>query len=182
MARNTTDAEQPGHVSSAELMDEVRTRIQRKYAGSALDSEVEAIETCVRRAADLASLRGPLLIEKLAFDDDEDRQLQTRLRFSSHRPLAGRILVSLKRGLVLPLVRWLYEYSQENFERQQQFNRTIYACLQVVIEENVRLRRDLELLEAGQPRPRDLPAEEPDVDTPEHPGDAAERADKTAHP
>ena len=44
------------------------------------------------------------------------------------------------------MMRWLYEYSLENFRRQEQINSTLYACVEELAIENVRLRRDLQRL------------------------------------
>jgi hypothetical protein len=68
------------------------------------------------------------------------------LQLSSHRPRTGRVILFAKRRLVLPLVRWLFEYSQENFRRQQRINRVLMACVEELAIENVRLRRDLDAL------------------------------------
>jgi hypothetical protein len=39
----------------------------------------------------------------------------------------GPLIVFAKRRILLPLTRWLYEYSLENFKRQQAINRLLYA-------------------------------------------------------
>jgi hypothetical protein len=131
--------------TTAELMEDVRSRIRAKHAGQAVDDDLAAIMTLLQQALDLADSAGPLLIDELN-DDDQERVLKTHLRFSTHRPLFGGLLVAVKRRVLLPLVRWLFEYSQDNFRRQNKINRLMFAYMQVAVAENVRLRRDLELL------------------------------------
>ena len=57
--------------------------------------------------------------------------------------MLGRAIVFAKRRLVLPLTRWLFDYTQANFKRQQHLNVVLLACLEELAIENVRLRRDL---------------------------------------
>ena len=40
----------------------------------------------------------------------------------------------------VPIVRWLYEYSAENFRRQQQVNVALMACLQTIAADHARLK------------------------------------------
>ena len=54
------------------------------------------------------------------------------------------MIVFVKRRLLLPLTRWLFEYTLENFRRQHRTNLALMACLQTLAIENVRLRRELE--------------------------------------
>ena len=49
----------------------------------------------------------------------------------------------VKRRLLLPLMRWLFDYSQENFRRQQRMNRILAAAIEEVAVENARLRREI---------------------------------------
>ncbi len=41
------------------------------------------------------------------------------------------------------MTRWLFEYSQENFKRQQHLNRVLFACIEELALDNARLRREL---------------------------------------
>ena len=75
-----------------------------------------------------------------ALSSDADWQLTTHLRFTSHRPLIGPVIVFVKRRILLPLTRWLYEYSLENFRRQQRVNRVLFACIEELAIENAKLR------------------------------------------
>ena len=46
----------------------------------------------------------------------------------------------------MPMFRWLFEYSRDNFERQRRVNDVLFACVQELAIENARLRRDVQAL------------------------------------
>jgi hypothetical protein len=98
-----------------------------------------AVETVLRRAVETRNHDAVVLPEVLG--DEDEWKLETRLRFSSHRPVVGPVILFLKRRLLLPLTRWLYEYSLENFQRQQRVNRILFACIEELAIENARLRK-----------------------------------------
>ena len=56
--------------------------------------------------------------------------------------MVGRFILLVKRRLLLPLTRWLFEYAQENFRRQQRINAVLFACIEDLAIENARLRRE----------------------------------------
>jgi hypothetical protein len=58
----------------------------------------------------------------------------------------------VKRRVLMPVLRWLFEYSRDNFERQQRVNRVLFACVQELAIENARLRQDLRPA-SGRPGP-----------------------------
>lgn len=123
--------------------------LARGGASDFRDAELfAAVERVLRRAVEERDPDALLLPELLG--DDEDWVLQGHLRFSSHRTVIGPVIVFLKRRLLLPLTRWLYEYSLENFRRQQRINRLLFACLEELAIENVRLSR----MVAGEPHLR----------------------------
>src|SRR5262249_8516584 len=137
-----------------ELEDDVR-RARRKrllarggaaeYRNPALYEHVDIV---LRRALEARDHGGLLLPDFLS--SDPDWQLTTHLRFSSHRPVIGPVLIFFKRRLLLPLTRWLYEYSLENFRRQQRLNTTLLACIEELAIENAKLREWLERREGLQ--------------------------------
>ena len=98
-----------------------------------------AVEGLLRRAVESRDLDASLIPALL--EDEEDWRLQTHLRFSSHRLVTGPVIIFIKRRILLPVMRWLYEYSLENFRRQQQVNRILFACLEELAIENARLQR-----------------------------------------
>lgn len=145
-----TDRTAPA-VSVERLMREIEDSLRRERRERALarggpeeyrDAEVfGSVESVLRRAVEGRD-HDALLIPAL-FADDEEWQLQTHLRFSSHRPIVGPLLVFIKRRVLLPVTRWLYEYSLENFRRQQRVNRLLFACLEELAIENARLRQEI---------------------------------------
>ena len=128
-----------------DLRRERRARLLEKGAPEDYrDAEIHAaVETVLRRAVETRNHDAVLLPEVLG--DEDEWKLETRLRFSSHRPLIGPLIVFLKRRLLLPLTRWLYEYSLENFRRQQRVNRILFACIEELAIENAKLRKTAEL-------------------------------------
>jgi len=131
-----------------EIDSDVRARLRRHLLkrGGAADYRDEAIFESVRavlaRAVDERNPDALLLPELL--DADVEWQLQTHLALSTHRPLVGRFILMAKRRILLPMTRWLFEYSQENFRRQHHLNRILFACIEELALENARLRRDLQ--------------------------------------
>jgi len=130
----------------SEIERDVRTRLRRhliKRGGAAEynDEEMfEAVRGLLARAVEERNLDATLLPELL--DTDVEWRLQTHLSLSSHRPVAGRFILFFKRRVLLPMTRWLFEYSQDNFRRQDHLNRVLFACIEELALENARLRRD----------------------------------------
>lgn len=138
---------------------DVRSRLRRHLVkrGGAAEYEDEALFDAVHavlaRAVDGRNLDAMLLPELL--DSDVEWRMRTNLELSSHRPTVGRAILFAKRRLLLPLTRWLFEYSQENFRRQQRINAVLFACIEDLAIENARLRRgDADAASAGQARLR----------------------------
>ncbi len=132
------------------LEDDLRNQLRKQLlarggAREYTDDELFAsVESVLRRAVEVRK-QGALVLPAL-LSDDEEWELQTHLRFSSHRPILGKLIVFVKRRVLLPLTRWLYEYSLDNFRRQQRLNRMLFACLEELAIENARLRQDLRRL------------------------------------
>ncbi len=130
-----------------EIERDVRARLRRhliKRGGAAdyQDQEIfDAVHALLARAVDERNLDATLLPELL--DSDVEWRLQTHLELTTHRPAVGRFILFVKRRILLPMTRWLFEYSQENFRRQDHLNRVLFACIEELALENVRLRRDL---------------------------------------
>jgi hypothetical protein len=128
-----------------EIERDVRTRIRRhliKRGGAAEyedEATFDAVHALLARAVDERNLDATLLPELL--DSDVDWRLRTHLSLSTHRPAIGRVILAVKRRLLLPLTRWLFEYSQENFRRQDRLNRVLFACIEELAIENARLRQ-----------------------------------------
>ena len=90
----------------ADVRAALRNRIVARGGPSEYaDDEIFAgVEAVLRRALER---RDPeLLLPALS---DDEHQLVTHLRFSSHRPMVGPAVIFLKRRVLLPLMRWLYQ-------------------------------------------------------------------------
>jgi hypothetical protein len=67
------------------------------------------------------------------------------MKWGSHRAQASGTLVQfVKQRLLMPVLRFLYEYSRDNFERQRRVNQVLFACVQELALETARLRQELE--------------------------------------
>lgn len=133
----------------ARVRAEVRTRLARSGVREFEDQAVFlAAEQLLERAIQQRD-RQLLLLPEL-MDDEDDWRVNPSLRLSSHRPMAGGAIVWLKQRLLLPLTRWLYDYSRENFARQERLNFVLMACLQQLAIENARLVARLDALDAAR--------------------------------
>jgi hypothetical protein len=127
-----------------ELEDDVR-RARRKRLlarGGASDYRNQAVydgvDVVLRRALEARDHDALLLPDLLS--SDPEWQLTLHLRYASHRPVIGPLLIFFKRRILLPLNRWLYEYSLENFRRQRRLNTVLFACIEELAIENAKLR------------------------------------------
>jgi hypothetical protein len=129
-----------------EIEDRVRDELRRRLlarggAPEYQDPEVfRSVDRLLRRAADRPDEHA-LLPEFLG--PESDWRLQTHVRFTSHRTVTGPLVLFIKRRILLPLTRWLYEYTLDNFQRQERMNRMLVACIEELAIENARLRGDL---------------------------------------
>jgi hypothetical protein len=132
-----------------EVMKEIEADARRDRharlapAGTAYDDPeiFAAVDDLLRRAVERDE--HTIILPEL-LNDYEEWRLQTGLRFSSHRKVAGPALVFVKRKVLLPVMRWLFDYSRENFLRQQRMNRILAAAIEELAIENARLRREIE--------------------------------------
>jgi hypothetical protein len=133
------------------LMAELQARVRREFqarlmerggAAAFADREVfDQVELIFRRAFETRD-RGALLPSAI-LSEEEDWRIDAPLSVTSHRPVVGRVIVYFKRRVLLPMTRWLYEYSSDNFRRQQRLNETVLACLQTLAIEHARVRQEL---------------------------------------
>lgn len=125
------------------VRDELRRRLQERGGRPELGEQelFDAVEQLFRVALERRQNGALLLAEMLG--DEEDWRLDTPLKLSSHRPVSGRFIIFFKRRVLLPLMRWLYEFNLGHFRRQHRLNETVFACLEALAVENARLRRDL---------------------------------------
>ena len=129
----------------SDVRSKIRRRLVKHGMGAYEDEQIfERVRALLQHAADGRDLSVLLLPELLG--DEVEWSLEPNLRLTSHRPAAGKAILFAKRRILLPLTRWLFEYSQTNFRRQQQLNRILLACIEELAVENARLRRDLDAL------------------------------------
>jgi hypothetical protein len=131
-----------------DIEDDVRQRrrkrlLARGAAAEYRDPDVYAlVDDLLRRAVDVRERDALLLPDLLTGEADWD--LSLHIRYASHRPALGPLLIAIKRRVLLPMMRWLYEYSLENFRKQRRINAVLFACIEELAIENARLRRLLE--------------------------------------
>jgi hypothetical protein len=133
----------------AELHERVRGRLRerllshgasRDFEDPAFFAEVERIFQSAVSTGDAQTLILPELL-----GDRETWRLQTAMRYQSHRASGvASLFIFVKRRLMMPVLRWLFEYSRDNFERQRRVNDVLFACVQELAIENARLRRDMQ--------------------------------------
>lgn len=144
-------------------MDEVRAAVRarlreelaRTDPGSPLLAQrvFDDAEAVYRKALERRRL---LMMPTLLLDEDA-WELETSLRWTSHRRRSGGLVLFAKRRILLPLTRWLYEFSRDNFERQARVNETLMATIETLVVEVVTLRREVEALQAERPAPPSVP-------------------------
>jgi hypothetical protein len=131
-----------------EIEDDVRhLRRKRLLArGGAVDYGDPAIyagvDELLRRAIDARDHDALLLPDFLS--SEADWNLSLHLKYASHRPAIGGVLIAIKRRMLLPVMRWLYEFSLENFRKQRRINTVLFACIEELAIDNARLRRALQ--------------------------------------
>jgi len=142
-----------------EIEDDVR-HLRRKRllarggAGEYRDPAIYArVDEVLRRAIDARDHDALLLPDFLS--SEADWQLTLHLRYASHRPALGSALIAIKRKILLPLTRWLYEYSLENFRRQRRINTVLFACIEELAIEHARLRTHLAEQRGAPPGPHE---------------------------
>ena len=134
----------------ADLQERLRERQREELllhgASAALaDPAVYAGVERVLRHAMRASRRSLLLPQLLG--DPSNWRLEPALRLGSHRrALPAAIIRGIKQRVLMPAMRWLFEYTHDNFARQQRVNDVLFACVQELATENAALRRQIEKL------------------------------------
>src|SRR5262245_19753044 len=134
-----------------DIEDEVRRRRRSRLLAPGGSPDYEdpeifaAVERTLRKALEDRDAAMLLLPDLLG--EEKDWRLETKLVISSHRPVVGPLIVFFKKRVLFPLTRWLYEYSLENFRRQQHVNALLFACVEELAIENARLQKAAGLLD-----------------------------------
>ena len=137
----------------AELQGRVRERVRaelvRHGASAALEDPAlfADIDTMLRAAIERSQPAALLLPELLG--DPSTWRLDTAIKYQTHRGAAGAPIIFVKQRLLMPLLRWFYEFNRDNFERQRRINQVLFACVQELAIELAKQRRELQAL-AGQ--------------------------------
>ena len=132
----------------SELRGRVRDRLRQQLRDQgaspaihdpAVFDDVERILQAATAAGDASALILPELL-----GDPDTWRLQTAMRYQSHRGRIGAAARTfVKRRLMMPVLRWMFEYSRDNFERQRRVNQVLFACVQELAIETAVLRKQL---------------------------------------
>jgi len=135
----------------ADVRDRVRERMRTEMLqhGAAPDLQdaalFAAVERLLQQGTDRADERGLLLPHLLG--DPHTWRLATAMRYPSHRdPATASWFTLVKKRVMMPALRWLFEYSRDNFERQRRVNDVLFACVQELALETAKLRAEVGLL------------------------------------
>jgi hypothetical protein len=136
---------------TADLRDRVRARLRERLLAhgasrSFEDPELFAAVEQLLQASIAEGDAGALLLPELLGDADTWR-LQTAMQYQSHRGTGpGSLILFVKRRILMPVLRWMFEYSRDNFERQRRVNQVLFACIQELAIENAALRQQMRAL------------------------------------
>jgi hypothetical protein len=149
------EARVPVDAVMAELHGRVRERLRAQILASggspdfedpALFADVEALLHAAAGTPESAKLILPELL-----GEPDTWRLTTSMRYQSHRAKGpASLLIFLKRNVLMPVFRWLYEYSRDNFERQRRTNQVLFACVQELALETAILRREIRRLSSDR--------------------------------
>jgi hypothetical protein len=136
------------------VRERVRAELVRHGASAALEDPTlfADIDTLLRAAIERSQPAALLLPELLG--DPSTWRLDTAIKYQSHRGAAGAPIIFVKQRLLMPLLRWFYEFNRDNFERQRRINQVLFACVQELAIELAQQRRELRKLTAQQLRDR----------------------------
>src|SRR4029450_12602073 len=142
------------------VRERVRAELVRHGASAALeDPALFADIDAILRAAIERSQPAALLLPELLGDPSPWR-LDTAIKYQTHRGAAGAPIIFVKQRVLMPLLRWFYEFNRDNFERQRRINQVLFACVQELAIELAKQRRELQALSAQsvQRRPGNSPS------------------------
>ena|SRR5436190_13638367 len=148
------DSEQVMAELQGRVRERVRAELVRHGASAALeDPALFADIDALLRAAIERSQPAALLLPELLGDPSTWR-LDTAIKYQSHRGAAGAPIIFVKQRLLMPLLRWFYEFSRDNFERQRRINQVLFACVQELAIELAQQRREVRDLSDQLVQPR----------------------------
>jgi len=124
-------------------MTSIRQDLRRRHLADIEVNPLESARSQLEAALESRPVYRPLLAELI---DERDWKIKPAIRFRSHRPVIGKLLIFVKRRIVLPVVYWLYEYCSENFRAQRRINDGLMILTETLAQENARLRLDIDKL------------------------------------
>ena len=132
----------------SDLQSRVRERLRNEFLNRGESSPLQDpqifadVERLLRRASDVGDTDPLLLPEVLG--DPATWKLQMAMRYQSHRTSGkASLILFIKRRVLMPMFRWLFEYSRDNFDRQRRVNLVLFACVQELATETALLRQQL---------------------------------------
>ena len=130
------------------VRERVRADLVRHGASAALEDPTlfAEIDALLRDAIERSQPSALLLPELLG--DPSTWRLETAIKYQSHRGAAGAPIVFVKQRLLMPLLRWFYEFNRDNFERQRRVNQVLFACVQELAIELAKQKRELHAVSA----------------------------------
>jgi len=136
------------------VRERVRAELLRHGASRALEDPAffAEIDAMLRAAIDRSQPAALLLPELLG--DPSTWRLETAIRYQSHRGAAAGPILFAKQRLIMPVLRFFYEFSRDNFERQRRVNQALFACVQELAIETIRLRQEVRELTSQVPAAR----------------------------
>ena len=150
----------------ARVRERLRAQIVASGGNNAFHDPLVFADVAALLQAAASTADGTKLILPELLGDPDSWRLTTSMRYQSHRTKGpAALLVLLKRHVLMPVFRWLYEYSRDNFERQRRTNHVLFACVQELALEAAQLRREVRRLSAfvpGAARPEPQPESHPE--------------------
>lgn len=133
-------------VNVAEIMAKIRENINKKReSGLLTDDDIE----------ELAQIK----LEKIAKATDLDDEIlkefhrthpqwniQVHHRITTHRKLIGKLFVWVKSHIILPLIRFFVEFTEENFRRQNWLNFYYAHIIHNLVYEVTRMEIEMQKL------------------------------------
>jgi hypothetical protein len=151
-------------VNTDAIMSDLQQRVRNRLRGDLLTQGASSafdepqifadVDALLRRAVDVGDANALILPEVMG--DPATWRLQGAMHYQSHRdPRRASLIIFFKRRILMPMFRWLFEYSRDNFERQRRVNQVLFACVQELAAETARLRQQVERQSTPAPTPPD---------------------------
>jgi hypothetical protein len=142
-----------------EIMLQIRRGIEERRAGGSYSRNELRSETAIWLSEVMSSRASGESILHHHLDTVGQWRMQLHPNFSSHRGWIGRVLVSIKKHILYPPLRWVVEFIEVNAWRQDRLNVSLLNLLEEMALEIGLLRARLDRLEQAKAESKaDLPA------------------------